>query len=626
MTKLTRRLVLNAIILSVIVTNAGFSGCNQTPTTNPVPLPFQVTGEHQYRELGVAVVTPTPGDCKEGRIVISGGSDPQSLLIRNLNGPVNGPFDAPFPALPSQGQLIAWDNQIARLANGDLILLWQGSTTAPLSDAALAAQGGVGNLPPWWKKWNVNTKWDDPNDGSPALVDNPKVTTFFNNNPGNRNGLRSAHFLWRFSAVGCAWSGPFALDAGEVSGTRSDGSTLGYCAQLAPGLAGFDRPELYVDPWGYNPSVSVSKQRIYVSTLCGRCLEPPCAALVDQGLDDDSVQVFMSPDSGASWQTGMRLNAPQPAAMTSTPPNGRLFMFNTSGDPNPGVNIYWADPSGNSMGSLKGPFDITYMPVNTDTNENLIDPATNLPVRVLPNWLPGSTLGVASSLSATLSLARTGNNAVLAVYPALEKIPGSATAMRQVAAVVWVVTKGTNDPPIVVPMKIVRAQASTGSVFFATFIEDDRPDAKISTSMLYWLETTSQPAAGADVTMVARYMLFSNGVFPGPETLLSDSAGWKATNNNALADVGDYMKGGFYFHNGALNFVAVWPQVSQVGTPPKPDNSKIQPYVRIISITEAAPSGPPPPPEGMPGVRQATLVRLKPDAKPRLLRKPDTLR
>ena len=606
MTKSTGRQILNTLVVLVVLVIAGSkSGCKPQPATSPLANPTEITGSQQaYREMCISAVAPTPGGCSNGQIVVT-ASD--GILMRAINSPASGPYDAPFPAIPSGGALGAWDNQLVRLANGDLLLLWQATTTAPLSLSPNQV------LPSWWNNWAAKTKWDDPNDNSSALVENPEVKKFLDDN-GARNGFRSAHFLWRFSASECKWTSPMVMDSGKLTGTKSDGANAAaYCAQLAPKLAGFDRPELYADPWGVDPNdPTKTKQRVYVSTLCGRCLNAPCPVLAGQALDDDSVQVFMSPDSGATWQTGMRLDAPQPAAMTSTPPNGRLFMMNAlgAGETDAGARIYWMDPNGDTSGAVQGPFDITYMPTNPDTNENLKDPVTGKDLRIVPDFLPGSALGVANALAMTLSLARTGNNAVLAVYPATETLGSTFTPLapapkRQVAVVVWVVSKGKNDPPLVVPLKIIRAQDPKGSVFFANFIEDDRKDAKSATSMLYWIETTSQPAAGAEVGIIARYVIFTNGIFPGQETLLSDPAGWKAKNQNPLADLGDYMKGGFYYHNGTLNFVAGWPQVGSAGTPPVPDNSKVQAYARIITLADPSPPPQQVKPEDMPGVKQA---------------------
>lgn len=287
MTKHARRRILNTILFAFIVSLASCNNnCNPTPVTSGIPDPFEVTGSGNHGEASVGVIAPgSGGACSDGRIYIS--SEGPNLVTRSLAAPGSGPFDAPMPPLGPSQSIGSSDNQIARLANGDLLLLWQADTKANLSD---------GSTPGWWTDWAVQTQKDG--------VDITKVTNITNK---DRNGFRSAHLLWRLSAASCQWSSPTALDSGELSTAFPSGLLhRGYCAQLAPGLAGFDRPELYVDPWGVNPN-DPSKQRIYVSTFCGRCKTPPCPALQGVALDDDNVQVYTSLDSGATWKAGMRL-------------------------------------------------------------------------------------------------------------------------------------------------------------------------------------------------------------------------------------------------------------------------------------------------------------------------------
>ncbi|HEX7770935.1 MAG TPA: hypothetical protein VF435_00865, partial [Pyrinomonadaceae bacterium] len=57
-----------------------------------------------------------------------------------------------------------------------------------------------------------------------------------------------------------------------------------------------------------------------------------------------------------------------------------------------------------------------------------------------------------------------------------------------------------------------------------------------------------------------KYLTF-HGPAPKTETYLSDPTGWQSKNTTVYKAMGDYMKGGYYFHNGTMNFVAVWPQV-----------------------------------------------------------------
>lgn len=524
-------------------------------------------------------------------------SEGPHLLMRTLFNPGNGPFGVSMPGLgPTQQIKFSSDHQMARLANGDVLLMWQGSTNAPLSFVS------PGQLQPaWWGDWNVMKQWDFDITGKSPVGDNQNFIDFLNDHIGGRNGLRSANLLWRFSASTCEWSAtPLAFDAGEVSGIKRDLSKqVGYCAQLAPGLAGFDRLELYADPWGVD-STDSNKQRLYVSTLCGRCERPPCPALQNRALSDDNVQVFVSPDTGATWQPAMRINAPQPVVMTSTAPSGRFFMFNTTrdGDPEPGAKLYWLDPTAGGN-SGHGPYDITY---------EVKDPKEpSKKIRYLPDWLDGNVVGVDHSGSAApLSLARTGENSVLAVYPAVEEGMSSAGLVkRQIAVAVWVVTNANNAPPMVVPIKIIRADADRGSVLLPTLIEDDRRDAPSATTMLYWIETTS-PISISQTEMVAKYTFFTNGIFPGSPAFLA-SPGWNASNTPPLAWLGDYMKGSFYFDGNNLNFAAAWPQVMPAGSPAKPDNQNTQAYIRIIKLQPQS-LKPLPDPKGMPDARTAVFV------------------
>jgi hypothetical protein len=148
---------------------------------------------------------------------------------------------------------------------------------------------------------------------------------------------------------------------------------------------------------------------------------------------------------------------------------------------------------------------------------------------------------------------------------------------RQIACVVWVLTKGKDQEPLVLPLKVIRSQAPDGSVLLPTFIQDDRPNAGVRTSMLYWLETASRPESDSEpVKMLARYVVFQ-GIIPDTEKVLSDAAGWEMNNRTRYKAIGDYMKGSFYAVNDTLNFVAIWPQVP----PTVVAKNRTQVYARI---------------------------------------------
>ena len=77
--------------------------------------------------------------------------------------------------------------------------------------------------------------------------------------------------------------------------------------------------------------------------------------------------------------------------------------------------------------------------------------------------------------------------------------------VRRYQAVVCVIPKGPGEDPVLIPIKIVRAQAERGSVLMPTFIEDDRTEVITRTNLLYWIETGGPPTnAGDPVQLFAK--------------------------------------------------------------------------------------------------------------------------
>ena len=288
------------------------SSCEPSKQTSPATDPIELTGTAPtYVELTAAAAGPTGnGACKDGIVLVAAGStdgDPQNLLM----GPVQGPFPAaydlaewnydtstwdklgtgtlPAPPTPTTDAPEGSDSQAARLANGDLLLMWNGSTKASL---------GSGAKPSWWSNWGPS--------GMPEGLLKRFPT-------GHRDGYRPAQVFWRYSCANGQWSStPGMLDSGSAvvlvtdPTTKTIQSQVGYCAEFSPWVGGFDRPELFVDPWGVDPK-DPSKQRILISTLCRRST-------------GDTIQVFTSPDSGQTWDpSGVVLEGDLPVAMTSRP-------------------------------------------------------------------------------------------------------------------------------------------------------------------------------------------------------------------------------------------------------------------------------------------------------------------
>ena len=588
--------VRNLALLTLLAIAGCKSSCEPSTKTSSATDSIELTGSAPtYVELSSAAVAPTgSGACKDGLILVAAGStggDPQNLLM----GPVQPPFatsydlaewiydtstwnklgtgSLPAPPTPSTDAPEGSDSQAARLANGDLLLMWSGSTKSALS----------GNQPSWWNDWGPS--------GMPSGFSSRFPT-------GDRAGFRSAQLFWRYSCSNGQWSStPGMLDSGSAvvlvpdpNNAQSTQVQVGFCGELSPGVGGFDRPELFVDPWGVDPQ-DAAKQRILVSTLCRRTT-------------GDSILVFTSPDSGLTWEpSGINLKSDLPVVMTSTV-NGRVLFLTPVGQI---PVIYWSDDKGKTLASPVEGYDVTYQ--YPDVEPGQPDPHAGEQKKYPLAMLGSDVTGVGPTQAAVLSLARTGLNAALAVYPAVESVNVNGKQIdRQVAAVVWVLTKGPGQDPAVIPIKIIRAQAPEGSVLMATFIEDDSPGQNVATSLLYWLETASRPTGPTDtsaVKMLARYVLFS-GIVPTEERFLSEPEGWSLKNRIAYDAMGDYMKGSFYAHNDTLNFVAVWPQVP--ASVASQDRSQVR--MRVISFkpnAAVAPQGTPPP-EKMFGAAPAKKV------------------
>jgi hypothetical protein len=420
----------------------------QSPIPNPLELDAKGDGWTEI-SAGVVPVISVSGD---GKFFVFGNSNG---LARGLHTAGPGPFDIPLPSAPNIGGYWSNDQQTIQLANGDMLLSWNGYSNT-FDEQFKSSE--------WWNKWPT------ADGNAPGGVGYPV----------ERGGIRPAELLWRYSAQDDKWSTTVnKLDAALVGALDANGKVQrSYCAQGVPWVVGFDRPELYADPWGVDKT-DPTKQRLVLSVRCQRS-------------DDDSRQIFVSNDSGAVWQdSGIRLGGGM-ASVTATS-SGRLFILQ-------GTTLYFSDDHGNSIApaSASG-FDVT-------------DPGHPLAA------LQGTDTGVGPPFVAPTPIAAVGPSTVLAVYPSVEIVTVNGISIsRQVAVVVLALVPLKEDPtPIIFVLKVIRAKAADGSVILPMFITDDRPLGNPA-SMLYWLETTSKPATpGTDpVTLVARYVMFAGtGAFP----------------------------------------------------------------------------------------------------------------
>lgn len=605
-----RHLVLLSPITLILLHSFLAHACDPTPPPQPAQISPPVHLKSSY-DLWLETSAGVAHTAADGwKLFVFGSSKGLSAKLTDFsNSPVAPLSDGLLPPSPPNTRYWANDQLTVQLANGDVLLSWNGSSQ--IYDADLK-QNAV-----WWNKW--------PTLDSKAPKD--KGYSQF------REGVRAAELFWRYSAANDTWTASGMLDTAYVGGMdKNSAFQSGYCASGVPWVGGLDRPELYPDPWGVNAG-DITKQRLYLSAMCSTVDFNKPLQFDKNGVvvyDDQAQQLFISPDSGVTWQSSkLRLN-PGVTPMTASS-SGRLFMLQYGASAQ-GLSVpvvYVSDDQGQTLSPetpWESPVDMSYR------NEAKQILAVSV--------LPASTVGLGPPYVYPLSIAAVGPSAVIVVYPSQEAfyVEGDLTDegfpkthLRQVAVVTMLLSpKGQS--PSVIPITIIRAKSELGSVVMTGLITDNRA-VDNPASLLYWMETTSTPwdpvgvnsitcAWGTPVGVAVRYALFAGpSQFPGPIGTLSDPAGFQrcppqppVLPNLPAWSFGDYMKGTSYFDEqaGTVNFVPVWSQE----VVPSVNAHLVQPFARIIPVLVAkqetqksadqnpAPAQPPAPaPRGRPAVR-----------------------
>jgi hypothetical protein len=377
------------------------------------------------------------------------------------------------------------DNQIVRLKNGDLLLLRSSSTTAPLHPK-----------PEWW----------DYN-----------------------GGRRGALLLWRSQDSGKTWT-PSKIDAQKILGGKSawPQEIKDKEGKITKWFGGFDRPDMYADPFNGNLYITVSID----------------AGSAPQWVDKHAyfhMILLVSLDGGRTWGPkpivweGKYDSSYRPLAMTSTP-SGRLFLVHATlpYDEKTGFRpaVYWVDPP---WREISGSVDAWYGETGA-RGCAAVDPAkAGLPIRQ-----PGV-------LAPALSRVRASgpDDVVRLTYMALDE------QGRQVQRVVLV--RVTRDgKATATPQRTFVAEDPKGSLLQAAFVEGERADD--DTTLLYWMETA--PGTGR---------MFARGA------VVRGEADWTEPFDLSLKDgqrrqwtphgewLGDYIKGAAFYRDGAVHLVAQWP-------------------------------------------------------------------
>jgi hypothetical protein len=465
-----------------------------------------------------------------GKIVLNLGSPrPDAGLVSRdlLDGAGNFAANATatkvaYPVDPAT-QTTATDNQLIRLQDGSLLALKNGYT---------------------WNDVSPRPEWFDT------------VDIRYGINPDGTNVLskraRNALYLFRSTDAGQNWELWSIIDPAVVANgkygwpgpyKKPDGS-FGYS------VGGFDRTEMYQDPW---------RGDIYVS---GKGGGGPIR-LHGKKHEYHAGVIFRSKDNGRNWETYYELDDPPPGnhkwgfPMTSTP-NHRLVVFSVEGQPGSyQPTLHYVEKGVMSEGKTI---------IAKDHGAELkyeagagLDDIRGYPLCIAPNHSYGT------------------RSSVWVAYPALN------ASKMQTYAVSTVTFGGVSEPNIILVANVAAEDPKKTSATMGAFIYDDRVDpddqnTDLSCTLFYWLE--AQPKTSTDSqknNLLVRYQIFHSGQSL-PPGYLSVANGTKRYFTRT--GIGDYFSGGYFWLEGQLNFMAQWNEPDGI----KANIVSLTPFVQINLI------------------------------------------
>jgi hypothetical protein len=468
--------------------------CKPSKDSSVLNSDFRIINESHFENTAKVIPPGDDNDCILGKIaMVCGQARPGKVVIRNLYTS-NGDFDVTSTAtsvtIPydASDEAIATDNQIIRLKNGGLMMMKNSYTWEPLSPE-----------PEWW----------DTN------ITMSSVGTIV------KKGARNAVYFWKSNDCGKTWTAVSKIDAGKVLNGKYAWPQPGDGGQW--GVGGFDRTEIYQDPWN---------GRIYVS---GHGDGGPFQTRSGKE-DHHNTVIFYSNDEGKTWEVIKQIDKGAPFVMTSTP-NGRFYAFSCSGG-EPKL-YYTKDPSDPT--SLNNGFTVYY---NGNNNKKAaVDETAHILRSIQQNSISRASFDQSSS---EVRLAYSGLNS-----------DGRQVYYLQHARIN---DQTPSNAPTMTPTKIIEASSkSKYSVTLGSFIDVDYisiPASKPSNkTIFYWIETStgSNPVKNA-----AKYVLLYNGF-----GFTTEPAFLSKTNNaprywNTSSGIGDYFTGGFFWSNNQLNYLCQW--------------------------------------------------------------------
>lgn len=493
---------------------------------NPKALPDNIVlyGTSMW-ENTAKVIPPQGGLCPHGRIVVNLGEPRASagLVYRDLldaggivattapTTKVAYPLD---PAIETN----ATDNQLIRLQDQSLMAIKNGYIWSDLSPK-----------PAWFD--TVDIKYTGALGPTTSKRARNAVLVF------RSTDAAQSWVLWSIIDAAVVENGDYGYPQGDGAGNY--------------GVGGFDRTDLYQDPWS---------QAIYVS---GHGDGGPYKKNDNTTVENHAGIIFVSHDNGKTWGTlYKKFGSGAPYVMTSTP-DYPLIVFRLTGS---GPWLHYLDTATGTLNDGQS--------VIATVNGNLVAAATDPKADDLRGSPP--------------CIARAGKgDHVWTAYPTLN------SSGRQ-DYVICSVTLGGGGTPIVKVVATIEAEdPAQASCVLGAFVQDDHVDSQgpgaDDLALFYWIEAPPKDSPLKD-QLLARYkVLFSGGQFdPG---YLSVSNGQRRY--FARSASGDYFQGGSFRFAGTVNFLAQWREedgikgnvVSVTPPPSKPDVREvaIDPMALVLS-------------------------------------------
>ena len=389
--------------------------------------------------------------------------------------------------LDAATQVNATDNQLVRLQDGSLLASKNGYVWSDLSPR-------------------------------PAWFDTTTITT----SGGSSGRARNAVFIFRSTDGGASWALRSVIDSAVVEsgkyGWPQPSDTPGTF-----GVGGFDRTELYQDPY---------TGAIYVSGHGDGGPYP----LGGKTTENHAGVIFRSQDNGKTWQTfhvfsdsPNQTKGAAPYAMTSTLAHPLIVFHIESSTP----TLYVVENG--TMSSAKPV-------VAKDGTQSLAFGTV------------GDVDDVRGSQSCIARLDGTAKaDSVWIAYPSLN------ASGKQIYVVATVTLGDPSGPIVALASKVQADNPAKASATMGAFVGDDLVDAIFSnptpTVLFYWIDSPPKSDPAPANALTARYQIFhSTGSLPAG--YLSVNGGAKRT--FARVGIGDYFSGGFFWLNNKLNFLCQW--------------------------------------------------------------------